>query len=320
MNNYVLIVLSCLLIVACGQENNIIDVSPEFEPYVQEFIEEAAKRGQTIDFSDTGLQIEFSNVALLSSSGFCRSNEHYIAIDKAQWFSTSERIRSWLIFHELGHCELDRPHRTELFNNSTWKSIMWGAPLTTLEKRIPIPFFGFRKKYYIDELFDPNISTPEWSQVQYDFDEPHDRNLIVEKDNISRINERFSTALESYEIETTFKLTTGPNHRTRFEWGSREFSYYINVVDGWQGLRIGVQEDGADNNLFYSHNISLVNGKPIEKITVRQADGVEQVFINDSFIFHLDALPDLDFSRLETTANGTFISDFVVESYVVNEL
>jgi len=196
---------------------------------------------------------------------------------------------------------------------------MRGDPFTGIQPRIPTPYFGFRKEYYIDELFNPNTPAPTWSRVHYAHDEPLDRQVITEKTNLNRVNERFSIVPSSYELEATFTMPTANNNRTRFEWGTNNFHYYIYVVNGW-GYFIGVHEEQLDNNLFYSNNTTLINDKPIEKITIRQHAGVEQVFINDLFIFHLDALPKLDYCRLEATENEVFINSFEVDSFVFNEL
>lgn len=325
MKNYYLLLLFVIPILSCsdkGEEEigaTTYEVDPIFEPYVQEFIAEGAKRGQAIDFSDTGLKVEFSETALDFASGFCYLRRHHIVINKENWFSFSERFRSFLLFHELGHCELDQGHRNELFGNNVWKSLMRGDPFTGIEPRIPTAYFGFRKEYYIDELFNPTIAAPAWSRVQYEYDQSIDRTLLIEKSEVNRISERFSNPPSSYELEATFILPTANNNRTRFEWGTTNFHYYIYVINGW-GYYIGVHEEQLDNNLYYSNNTTLVNNKPIEKITIRQHDGVEQIFINDLFIFHIDALPKLDYSRLEATDGGVFVNSFEVESFVFSEL
>jgi len=327
MKNHFFLSIFIITLFACSDNGaseeigaTTYEVDPTFEPFVQEFIREGAKRGHDIDFSDTGLKVEFTDVGDNSFSGRCYLGRHHIQIDKGFWTSFSERFRSFLLFHELGHCELDQLHRNELFDNGVWKSIMRGDPLTGIQPRIPTAYFGFRKEYYIDELFNPETPAPAWSQVTYAHDQPLERTLLVEQSDQNRINERISEVPNQYEFEATFTMPTAPNLRTRFEWGTNTLHYYVYVINGW-GYYIGVHEERIDNNLFYSNNTTLVNNKPIEKITIRQHDGVEQVFINDLFIFHLDALPEMDYSRLNaTTAEGNFINDFEIASFEFNEL
>ena len=323
-----LLILSILVvsIVACGDDgtleigaNGSYEVDPEFEPYVQEFIQEGAKRGHDIDFSESGLRIEFTDVGDNSFLGRCWLGRHHVQIDKGFWFSFSERFRSFLLFHELGHCELDQGHRNELFDNNVWSSIMRGDPFTGIEPRIPIPYFGFRKEYYLDELFNPNTPEPQWSKVVYDYDQALDRSLIVEQSKVNRVSERYTNPPDTYEMEAIFQLPTEQLDRTRFEWGTNTMHYYIVVINGW-GYHIGLHEEQLDNNLYYSNNTTLVNNRPIEKFTVRQHDGVTQVFINDQFIFHLDPLSNIEYSRVEATRGDVFINTFGVESFVMNEI
>ena len=57
-----LLTLVLLSFFSCEKEKPIIDIDPAFEEYVQRFIAAAAERGVEIDFEDTGLLVEFSDV------------------------------------------------------------------------------------------------------------------------------------------------------------------------------------------------------------------------------------------------------------------
>lgn len=61
-----------------------------------------------------------------------------ITIDINSWERFDESSREWLIFHELGHCELGRNHKNEVFENGYPKSIM--------KSQIPYDL----KTYYLD--------------------------------------------------------------------------------------------------------------------------------------------------------------------------
>ena len=52
----------------------MINIHPKFEVYVDRFIEEAASRGKIIDFTDTGLSIEFRDAVDVETGGVCRRN------------------------------------------------------------------------------------------------------------------------------------------------------------------------------------------------------------------------------------------------------
>jgi len=96
-------------------------------------------------------------------------------------------------------------------------------------------------------------------------------------------------------------------------------NYYLYVLPGW-GYYVGVTLENLDNDIFYDNNTTLFNGKPIEKITIRQKDDVTQIFINEQFVFHLDALPALEYYQLGATSGSTFDTTFDIERFELNEL
>ncbi len=269
-------------------------VDPVFEPYVQEFIAEGAKRGQTIDFSDSGLIVEFSDGSVQTASGFCYVGEHHVVIDKSEWTSLSEDVRGFLLFHELGHCELDRGHKNEKFSNDVWQSIMRGSPLQGTEVWIPIPFFGFRKDYFIDELFNPSVSAPSWANPNFTLTSIPDgeKEVVQTAENINRINERVGGIDGDYEIKIDFNRIKERTNRTKLIWGNTTQHYYIDIFpdQGFNvsGYFIGVRKEDSDNGLFYSTNTININGEELNNIIIRREDGFEKVFMNGEFIFHID--------------------------------
>ncbi len=177
MKNIIVFFGAISLFLSCTDAGNetenptaVYDVDPTFEPCVQKFIQEGAQRGQNIDFTDSGLRVEFSELALPNSAGFCRLGRYDVEIDKSNWFRFSEQFRSYLLFYELGHCVLNRRHRNDRFADDTWKSIMRGDPFTGIENRFPVAYYGFREKQYLDELFNELVPDPAWSKVNFAYD------------------------------------------------------------------------------------------------------------------------------------------------------
>jgi hypothetical protein len=303
-------------------------VDPVFEPYVQDFIAEGAKRGKTIDFSDSGLIVEFSDRVVGGASGFCYVGQHHVVIDKSEWFSLSEDIRGFLLFHELGHCELNRGHTNVKFDNNVWQSIMRGSPLEGIEVWLPVPYFGFRKEYYIDELFNEQIAAPTWGNQTFSYDEVPDskKELIIQEDSISRITQQVADIGAAYEIEIDFNLITDRANITTLKWGKTTDHYYIRfypqVGFNVDGYFIGVHKDNLDNGLFYSKNTANINGEELHKITIRREGGFEKVFMNDTFIFHIDPLPnDLEMVRFEAaTTSQSIDNDFEINSLEVKRI
>jgi hypothetical protein len=75
-----------------------------FVPYIQEF--EKHYQGSTAN-----IPIGFADLASTYAGVCYRSGGHaYIKIDKAYWPKMSEYQKLNLIFHELGHCALNRGH------------------------------------------------------------------------------------------------------------------------------------------------------------------------------------------------------------------
>lgn len=316
------IILFLSIIISCTDDNGemptspIYNVDPVFETYVQEFIAEGAKRGKNISFEESGLSIQFSEFPLDGAAGLCRLGRYDIEIDKANWFRFSERFRSYLLFHELGHCELNRLHRNNKFSDDSWKSILRGDPFKGIENRQPVAYFGFRKEYYLDELFNENTPDPEWSKQSFDIAQEFQRTDITTLESVDRLNERFNDREGNYEFELEFDLVVTGNTRTKLEWGVTGENYYVYIIPSW-GYYVGVNFEGIDNDLYYSSNINLVNGMQIGKITVRQSEGVDQIFINDQFIFHLDAQSKLDYVKLSAMEDDQLSSDFVIEKFSV---
>ena len=124
-----------LLFVTCKDDETtaggVYTVDPDFEYYVQLFIEKGSERGVNIDFSDTGLLVEYSDLINNGASGWCFLGQHHIVIDKTEWHLLTEDEKEFLIAHELGHCELGRGHKNEQYPNSLWNSMMRGCLLYT---------------------------------------------------------------------------------------------------------------------------------------------------------------------------------------------
>jgi len=330
----VLFILSLIVVFQNCRKNPDIGASgeylvdPAFEPYVQEFIAEGAKRGQTIDFSDSGLIVEFSDGSVQTASGFCYVGEHHVVIDKSEWTSLSEDVRGFLLFHELGHCELDRGHKNEKFSNDVWQSIMRGSPLQGTEVWIPIPFFGFRKDYFVDELFNPNVSSPAWANPNFALtDIPASEKEVVQTlENISRVNERVSNISGDYEIKIDFNRIKERTNRTKLIWGNTTEHYYVDIFpdQGFNvsGYFIGVHQENKDNGLFYSKNVININSDELKEIIIRSEDGFEKVFMNGEFIFHIDPQETpISLVKMEaTTSAGVIDAELEINAFEFSKI
>lgn len=162
---FTLFILALGLLASCSSDNENLGspqgfmsddeflptVQPELRPFYIAFEEEAAARGITIDLTQemvTGNIVELGNNSL---AGICRQvpgENDRVAIDIGTWNSASFAFRETIVFHELGHCILDRDHldaQTDGICNSIMHSGLTGC-------EIPLDDPVLREQY-LDELF-----------------------------------------------------------------------------------------------------------------------------------------------------------------------
>ena len=324
--------LLLLLMFSCKSDDNtttaagIYTVDPDFEYYVQLFVEKGNERGANIDFSDTGLLVEYSDVVNQGASGWCFVGQHHIVIDKSEWDLLTEDEKVFLFAHELGHCELGRGHKNEQYSNGLWESLMRGDPLTTIQSSTPVAFYGFRQDYYWDELFNENMATPTWANQTFDYDEiPEiEKELLDEKSNSSTINEFPNVTDDNYEFEVEFNGLPQNSFLTEMTWGASPLFYKIKLLQNATvtGFYIVVQKNGFEQLLYYNPNVDTFNNTSLEKITIRQHEGFTKIFFNDDFIFHLDAFSNpLQRIQFDSRNNdNSLIQSFDIENYRLNKI
>lgn len=163
---YIIGVLSLVILFffACQKQQEIIYSVPDtFLKYTKRFEQEAKLRGHDIDFEKTGLIIEFQNTGSIIpyAVGICYFSKDgsmpKIGMDETYWNSVSEDLKELTIFHELGHCALDRDHRNDTLQNGHWASILRGYPEEPSDHPL---HYNIYRTYYLDELFDPSTPPP----------------------------------------------------------------------------------------------------------------------------------------------------------------
>lgn len=127
-------------------------------PYVQLFYDELAKRQISPLIKQNDLEFVFFDTQEPNTG---LANGKLIGLNKRYWFELSEDQKQFVVFHELGHSVLGRVHLNEELKNHEWKSIMRGQPIPE-NKTYGVRFTGFRKNYYLDELFDVRTLPPNW--------------------------------------------------------------------------------------------------------------------------------------------------------------
>lgn len=141
---------------------SVQQIDRAFAEYVESFKSEAADRGYEIDFSEYNVELSFGDLDTIQARGLCDDissfDDFVVTIDREIWETLRDVQKEYLIFHELGHCFLGRPHKTDIIElGGVCSSLM--SPGGFCIKDI---YDNKWRKYYLDELFDEFTAAPEW--------------------------------------------------------------------------------------------------------------------------------------------------------------
>jgi hypothetical protein len=151
---HLLLLMTILFLGACKKDENIQPViDPNFQEYVDRFLAEASARGISIDIKRLKVS---SGDTLTYSCGY--GNPMDVVISSNCWQTYNDINKELLLFHELGHAVLNRPHDNSTLLNGDFKSMMCSTPHTYLYNETTPE----RREYYLDELFNPHIASPSW--------------------------------------------------------------------------------------------------------------------------------------------------------------
>lgn len=127
-------------------------VTPELWYFFLKFEVEAKKRGQVIDLRILNIKGKIEKIHATGIVGLCShsaTRDKEVIIDENFWNRSSDYEREAIIFHELGHCALERGHEDATLDNGMCKSLMRSgfSPCLTFYRK------GSQQDYYLDELF-----------------------------------------------------------------------------------------------------------------------------------------------------------------------
>ena len=145
--------LIATLFVSCEKEDEFdnLTVQDELQSYFDAFVEEGAKRNITVDFDAFPVTAEITDIEGTTIAGQCYHLEHkpsHIRIDEDIWTRSDTFTRELILFHELGHCYLQRDHLDEAFPNGSCTSMMASG-----EGSCRLKYNNYTRNYYLDELF-----------------------------------------------------------------------------------------------------------------------------------------------------------------------
>lgn len=123
----------------------------QFKRYVENFIADGLIQGnKSMSTSNPDLEIKLGDLSQYGSGviGLCETGVglRRVTFSLNFWNNVSDSQKNLLAHHELGHCVLYRPHRTESFGDNTPRSIMYPVIMAT-------SIYDNAFEYYQNELF-----------------------------------------------------------------------------------------------------------------------------------------------------------------------
>lgn len=130
----------------------------DFSKYTTKFQEIGASVNKPVRMVNIMYNSSIDNSVVLGACVY--ASPRYIIINETWWkkSTTTNADRQYLIFHELSHCLLNRPHKTDLTyfidmpNVAVPQSMMYPSIIST-------NIYKNNMNYYHNELFDETIST-----------------------------------------------------------------------------------------------------------------------------------------------------------------
>lgn len=130
MSKYVLILFlfTCACAMQIPEFPPVVDINPAFQVYVDDFVTESVNQNRPVTI--TNLIIQFSNQLPSQTLGECTVGgfSPTISINSVDWANETDIFRKVVLFHELGHCVLNREHVNtgSIYNGvCSATSIMW---------------------------------------------------------------------------------------------------------------------------------------------------------------------------------------------------
>jgi hypothetical protein len=127
-----------------------VEIDAQLAPFFERFESEALQRG--LEAPVTG-QVS-GRLTTIEESGVAGRCEHYtnrpnaVLVDQSYWQKASELQKEYLVFHELGHCFLQRSHLDDRDAYGRCVSIMQSG-----QDACRMSYTYVTREGYLDELF-----------------------------------------------------------------------------------------------------------------------------------------------------------------------
>ena len=136
---------------SCNKDDLELFIDAPLQEYFNRFQAEGATRNVIVDYEASRVS---GYLRIITSSGVigqCAHNDkkpNTVIIDKIYWASATELEKEFVVFHELGHCVLNREHTDVADNDGDCVSIM-----TSGTGNCDIDYTVTTRTALLDELF-----------------------------------------------------------------------------------------------------------------------------------------------------------------------
>lgn len=126
--SWILLLAVQVAFLSCGKDEPIERyVQPSLVPYFDRFVAQGILRGVLVDLEELHVSGYIRLITEPDVIGQCAhsdSEPNTVIIDKVYWDKANDLQREFVVFHELGHCALNRGHLDDADNQGNCISIM----------------------------------------------------------------------------------------------------------------------------------------------------------------------------------------------------
>jgi hypothetical protein len=275
---YCCIITFSMILGSCQHEN--MQVYPdEFKPYVDEFFIQANLHGRSMDATQYTFSIKFGDLGD-EVGAFCFFIGNAITVDREGWEDWDHFEKERIIFHELGHCLLNRNHyNAETISNECYSYMNKGDGCSFN------PLSVFWRDYFMEELFNESTTLPEWYLTNRDYAQTSMpfRDSVVIKDTIPEYELEMETfgfnQQDTFLFEIEFNNAMTLETSVSFRLGNLRFTHCDVCADSKTRLQIGNTSIYSSNNFILKTNI---------KFSVFRTNDVVSFYINGYFVHAME--------------------------------
>ena len=146
----------CLLTFGCEKESNqnlVVEelfIDEALQPYFDRFVAEGTIRGLEIDLVEKQIEGYLVDIQVEDVAGQCAystNSTRKVNIDINYWNGATDLEKEFVIFHELGHCYLERDHLDAQVNRNCTSIMHSGTSGCRFR------YNQFNRSAFLDELF-----------------------------------------------------------------------------------------------------------------------------------------------------------------------